>query len=372
MKIRAAVTNEIDSPYVIEELTLNEIRDDEILVKMVASGICHSDEVARKGGYPVYPVVLGHEGSGIVEKVGAAVRGFEPGDHVVLSYHYCGHCSNCLSGVPASCEDWMTVNLRGTREDGSLYFQREDGSPIYNFVSQSSFSTHTIVTERNLTKVDKSVDLRLVGPLGCGFLTGSGTVLNGLKPGPGSTIAIFGTGAVGLAAMMAAKISGCSQIIGVDIHDSRLDTAKQLGATHTINSKDSDVLAEIKKLTNNKGVNFSIDTTGVPAVARTSIDILAVGGVAAPIASSRGGVEINFNADLNMLNRSIKGVLMGNSIPQLSIPQLIQFFEAGQFSFDQLVKFYKFDEINEASADSASGKTIKPVLIIDEDYAPAK
>jgi len=372
MKIKAAVINEVDSPYVIEELTLSDIREDEILVKMVASGICHSDEVARNGGYTCYPVVLGHEGSGIVEKVGSAVRGFAPGDHVVLSYLYCGHCSSCLTGVPASCADWMTFNLRGTREDGSLYFQREDGSPVYNFVSQSSFSTHTIVYERNLTKVDPSVDLRLIGPLGCGFLTGSGTVLNGLKPSPGSTIAIFGTGAVGLAAMMAAKIAGCSQIIGVDIHDSRLEIAKQLGATHTINSKDTDVLEEIKKLTNNQGVNFSIDTSGVPTVARTSIEVLAVGGVAAPIASSKKGVEINFNADLNMLNRTIKGVLMGNAIPQLSIPQLIKFFQAGEFSFDQLVKFYKFEEINEASNDSATGKTIKPVLIIDENYVPGK
>ncbi|GAB6928900.1 NAD(P)-dependent alcohol dehydrogenase [Paenibacillus sp. JCM 10914] len=370
MKVKAAVINEVDSPYVLEELTLSDIREDEILVKMVASGICHSDAVARAGGYPWYPVVLGHEGSGIVEKVGSAVRGFEPGDHVVLSYLYCGHCSNCLTGLPASCEEWMNFNLSGAREDGSLYFQREDGSPVYNFVSQSSFSTHTIVYERNLTKVDKSVDLRLVGPLGCGFLTGSGTVLNGLKPSPGSTIAIFGTGAVGLAAMMAAKISGCSQIIGVDIHDNRLEVAKQLGATHTINSKDVDVLSEIKRLTNDKGVNYSIDTTGVPSVARTSIEILAVGGVAAPIASSKHGVEVNFNADLNMLNRTIKGVLMGNAVPQLSIPQLIQFYKDGQFSFDQLVKFYKFDEINEASHDSSTGKTIKPILIIDEDYVP--
>jgi len=173
-----------------------------------------------------------------------------------------------------------------------------------------------------------------------------------------------------LAAMMAAKIAGCSQIIGVDIHDSRLEVAKQLGATHTINSKDTNVLEEIKKLTNNEGVNFSIDTSGVPAVARTSIEVLAVGGVAAPIASSKKGVEINFNAELNMLKRTIKGVLMGNAIPQLSIPQLIKFFQAGEFSFDRLVKFYKFDDINEASDDSLTGKTIKPVLIIDEDYVP--
>ncbi|WP_337103819.1 NAD(P)-dependent alcohol dehydrogenase [Paenibacillus sp. YIM B09110] len=372
MKIKAAVLNEIKTPYAIEELNLSEIREDEVLVKMVASGICHSDDVVRTGDSPyMFPVVLGHEGSGIIEKVGASVRGFKPGDHVVLSYKYCGHCDNCLTGVPASCEDWAALNMSGIREDGTPYFQREDGSVVHNFFAQSSFSTYSIVYERNLTKVDLSADLRLVGPLGCGFLTGSGTVRNGLKPEPGSTVAVFGTGAVGLAAMMAAKISGCTKIIGVDIHDHRLETAKELGATHTINSKGIDVVAEIRKLTGGKGVNYTVDTTGVPQVIRASIEALAIGGTAAPVAASKP-IELNTINDLTMFNRTIKGVLMGNAVPQLSIPQLIEFFQAGSFSFDKLVKFYKFEEINEAANDSLSGKTIKPVMIIDESYVPGK
>ncbi|MFF2479381.1 NAD(P)-dependent alcohol dehydrogenase [Paenibacillus sp. NPDC058071] len=371
MKIKAAVVNEQKAPYVIEELTLGQMRDDEILVKMVASGICHSDDVVRRGDTPLqFPIVLGHEGSGIVERVGQAVQGFEPGDHVVLSFDYCGHCKNCLTGVPASCVEWNNLNMRGTREDESYFFHREDGTPVNFYFSQSSFSTYTLARERNLTKVKKSVDLRLVGPLGCGFLTGSGTILNGLKPEPGSSVAVFGTGAVGLAAMMAAKISGCTKIIGIDIHDSRLETAKQLGATHVINSKTQDVQSEINKLTDGNGVNYTVDTTGVPQVIRTSIEVLASGGVAAPVGASKNPVEIYTFNDLAGVNRSIKGVLMGNSIPQLSIPQLIEFFEAGAFSFDQLVKYYKFENINDASSDSLSGAVIKPILIIDEEYAP--
>jgi len=371
MKIKAAVINELKAPYTIEELTLSELREDEVLVKLVASGICHSDDAMRLGDAPYsFPAVLGHEGSGIIEKVGSAVSGFQPGDHVVMSYQYCGHCDSCLTGVPASCDDWARMNMGGVRDDGTPYFQKADGTVVNNFFSQSSFSTYTITYERNLTKISPSVDLRLVGSLGCGFMTGSGTVLNGLKPKPGSSIAIFGTGAVGLSAMMAAKIAGCTKIIGVDIHDSRLEVAKELGATHTLNSRNVDVLAEIKKLTNDRGVNYTIDTTGVPAVIRTSIDALAIGGVGAPIAAAPRSIELSTVMDLTMMNRTLKGVLMGNAIPQLSIPQLIEFYEAGSFAFDKLIQFYKFEDINDASSDSLTGKTIKPVLIIDESYVP--
>ncbi|MFS0823100.1 NAD(P)-dependent alcohol dehydrogenase [Bacillus sp. 1P02SD] len=369
MKIKAAVVNKVNEPYEIEELILSEMRDDEILIKIVASGICHSDDGRRTGvSIHSFPTVLGHEGSGIVEVVGKNVREFDKGDHVVISYHYCGQCENCKTGHPASCNHWVDFNLLGTRDDGSYVFNREDGTPVTNFFGQSSFSTYSLVHEANLTKVDPSVDLRLVGPLGCGFLTGSGTVFNGLKPQPASSIAIFGTGSVGLAAMMAAKISGCTRVICIDIHDNRLEIARELGATHTINSKNLDVLEEIKKITKNKGVNYTVDTTGVPAVMRTSVEVLAIGGVAAPVAATPKSMEINPLADLTMYNRSIKGVLIGNAIPQLSIPQLIEFYEAGSFAFDKLVKFYKFDEINQASEDSLSGKVIKPILIIDEDY----
>jgi aryl-alcohol dehydrogenase len=260
----------------------------------------------------------------------------------------------------------------GTRDDGSYVLNKEDGTPVTNFFGQSSFCTYSLVHESNLTKVDSSVDLRIVGPLGCGFLTGSGTVLNGLKPEPGSTIAIFGTGSVGLAAMMAAKIAGCTKVIGIDINDNRLEIAKDLGATHVINSKNVDVLEEIKKITNNKGVNYTVDTTGVPAVMKTSIEVLAIGGVAAPVATTPKPIEVNPLNDLTFYNRSIKGVLMGNSIPQLTIPQLIEFFESGSFPINKLVEFYKFDDINQASEDSLSGKVIKPILIMDEDYVPGK
>lgn len=370
MKIKAAVLNEFNAPYEIEEIELSEIREDEILVKIVASGICNSDESVRKGHMPYQPpIVIGHEGAGIIEKIGKNITNFEVGDHVVISFAYCGKCSSCLMGAPAACTDFQHINNFGNRSEDEPFFTKNDGTPIARFFGQSSFATHSIVSPSSLTKVDKSVDLRLSGPLGCGFLTGTGTVFNGLKPAPGSTIAIFGTGAVGLASMMAAKISGCSKVIAIDIHENRLELAKELGATHTINSTNADLKEEISKLTDGKGVNYSIDTSGVPAVIKSAIDVLALGGTIAPVAISRP-IEINTMLDFTRLNRKLVGVLMGQAVPQLSIPQLLEFYKEDKFAFDKLIKFYTLDEINEAAEDSNSGRVIKPILVIDETYSP--
>ncbi|WP_338448245.1 NAD(P)-dependent alcohol dehydrogenase [Niallia oryzisoli] len=369
MKVTAAVLNGVNEDYKLEQLTLGELRPDEVVVKMVASGICHSDETVRLGHTPyALPAVLGHEGAGIIEEIGSAVKNFAVGDQVVLGYNYCGTCPGCRTGHPSSCDHWGVLNLSGVREDGSHTFIKEDGTPVSNLYTQSSFSTYSIVNVNNLIKVDPEVDLRLVGPLGCGFVTGSGTVMNGLKPKTSSSIAIFGTGAVGLGALMAAVIEGCSNVIAIDIHDSRLEIAKELGATHTINSRTENLAERIAEITGGQGVNYSVDTTGVSDVMKASIDVLGVGGTAAPVAVTPNSLEMNTFMDLVLGNRKLIGVLMGDAIPQIAIPQLIQYHKEGKFPFDKLVKFYKFEDINLAAADSNSGKTIKPIIIIDETY----
>ena len=369
LKVTAAVINGVNEPYVLEELTLGELRYDEVLVKIVATGMCHSDEALRVGDaqYPL-PAVLGHEGAGIIVKVGNAVKDLQVGDQVVLSYNFCGTCPSCRTGHPSSCTSWAPLNMVGSRLDGSAIFTKEDGTPVANFFMQSSFATHTIVHQNNVVKVDSDADLRLIGPLGCGFLTGAGTVVNGLKPKTGESIAVFGTGAVGLGALMTAKIEGCSPIIAVDIHDSRLEIARELGATHTINVRTEDLAARMVEITGGQGVNFSIDTTGVSAVMKAAIEVLSQGGVTAPVAITKQSLELNTTLDLALANRKIAGVLMGDAVPQLAIPKLIEYHKEGRFPFDKLVKFYKFEEINEASADSNSGATIKPILIVDETY----
>lgn len=371
MKIKAAVVPEVGAQFEIRDnIDLHEVGPTDLQIHMVASGICHSDEAIRKGDASLgYPVILGHEGAGIVEKVGSEVKNFEVGDHVILSFYSDGTCDNCLKGMPTKCRSYAQYNLSGVRADGEDHFQ-ENGQHISDMFNQSSFTTTTVVDQRNAVKIDKSFDLRKVGPLGCGYVTGSGTVLNTLKPKPGDTIAVFGTGAVGLAAMMAGRISGCIKVIAVDIVPERLELAKELGATHTINSKQEDAVAKIKELTGGYGVDWTVDTTGLPAVIKNAIAALAQGGTCAAIAVTPHLIELSTWNDLCVDDKKVVGVNMGDSIPQIDIPRLLEFYKLGWFDFDKTEKFYDFEEINQANADSVSGKTIKPVLIIDKDYRP--
>ena len=371
MKIKAAVVPKVGAQFEIRDnIDLHEVGPTDLQIHMVASGICHSDEAIRKGDASLgYPVILGHEGAGIVEKVGSEVKNFEVGDHVILSFYSDGTCDNCLKGMPTKCRSYAQYNLSGVRADGEDHFQ-ENGQHISDMFNQSSFTTTTVVDQRNAVKIDKSFDLRKVGPLGCGYVTGSGTVLNTLKPKPGDTIAVFGTGAVGLAAMMAGRISGCIKVIAVDIVPERLELAKELGATHTINSKQEDAVAKIKELTGGYGVDWTVDTTGLPAVIKNAISALAQGGTCAAIAVTPHLIELSTWNDLCVDDKKVVGVNMGDSIPQIDIPRLLEFYKLGWFDFDKTEKFYDFEEINQANADSVSGKTIKPVLIIDKDYQP--
>lgn len=272
MKIKAAVTHSMGEEFKIEEVEISDPKANEVLIKVFASGVCHTDAVARDIGLSPFPAVFGHEGSGIVEKVGEGVRTVQPGDHVVLSYASCGHCENCLTGHPSVCVDFNALNFGGKMEDGTHRLHQHHHE-LSTFFGQSSFGTYAIANERNVVKVDKDVDIALLGPLGCGIQTGSGTVLNKLRPPFGSSIAIYGTGAVGLSAIMAAKIVGCKHIIAIDIHESRLELAKELGATYVINSKHADVVKEIKEVTKG-GTHYGIDTTGVPIVVRQGLQAL--------------------------------------------------------------------------------------------------
>ena len=369
MRTRAAVINSANEDYLFEVLNLGEIQSDEVIVKMVASGICQSDEGFRDGSMAPLPIVLGHEGAGIIEKVGSGIKGFEVGDQVVMSFGYCTVCDSCRSGHPSSCDDYNELNVTGgQRKDKTYRFYKEDGTPVSNFLNQGSFSTYTITSEASLIKVDPNADLRKLAPLGCGLMTGFGTVVSALEPETNSSIAIFGTGAVGLGALMTAKIEGCSTIIAVDIVDSRLALAKELGATHTINSKTENLEERIAEITNEKGVNYSIDTTGNSQVMLSSVQALAKNGVAVPLAVTQNTIEFNPMVELILGTRKIVGVNLGNVVPQLAVPKLVEYHNEGRFPFDKLIRYYKFEDINQAAEDSNTGVTLKPVLIIDEEY----
>lgn len=248
------------------------------------------------------------------------------------------------------------MNFGFQRLDGSNALQRS--GVLGHFFGQSSFATHALATERNLVKVPKDLPLELLAPLGCGMQTGAGTVMNSLKVSKGASIAIFGTGAVGLAAVIAARIVGANPIIGVDIRPKRLQMAVELGATHVIDNRHEDVASRIIDITGG-GVDYVVETTGEWNMHRLAIDMLNPHGTVALLTGESG-------TDALPEGRKTIGIIQGDAIPQLFIPQLIELHRAGQFPFDRLVRFYDFSEINEAIANAKSGDTIKPVLRISE------
>lgn len=364
MKIKTALAVKQGQQLEIHDAQLDEPKPNEVLVKIVAAGVCHTDAAGRDLGMTPYPVALGHEGAGIVEKIGESVSTVKPGDHVVLSFDYCGHCVNCLTGHPANCLRLNELNFGGANFDGTHRIHEEDGTDISTFFGQSSFSTYAVADEHGVVKVDPDVDLNLLGPLGCGIQTGAGTVLNYLNPEFGTSIIIYGTGAVGLSAMMAAKIAGMDHIIVVDLHDSRLALAKELGATETINSANEDPAAIVHELLP-AGIDYSIDTTGVPAVIKQAAAVLRPGGKVMLLGLA-GDVTFNIQEEIMGESKTVAGVIEGDAIPQLFIPKLISYYKRGMFPFDKLIKFYDFEDINQAFADSADGSVIKPVVRISK------
>ncbi len=364
MKIKAAVAREAGGQFSVEGIDLADPNDDELLVQIVATGICHTDLSIVDQIMPLpLPFVLGHEGAGVVEKVGANVSGYEPGDHVVLTFNTCGACAPCSDSHPAYCEQYMPLNFMGRRLDGSPTLHAESGEAIGGgFFSQSSFATYSLAQARNAIKIRKDVPLELMGPLSCGYLTGAGTVMNVLKPGPDTTLAVFGTGAVGMAALMAAKAMNAGKIIAVDRVESRLALARELGASDSINTTDQDLAGELAEL---GGIDQGVDTSGVPALISTAADALKTRGTLTLLGASKEP-QVTLNVLPLISGKVIRGVVNGDCDPVEIIPQLIEMYLDGSFPMDKLAGFYSLEQINEAVADTHSGKTIKPILKMDE------
>lgn len=363
MNIQGAVVRSKGGPFLLEKLTLSEPADDQIRVRLVATGICHTDLVCRDQHYPVpLPMVLGHEGAGVVESVGRSVTKVVPGDHVVVTFYTCGACKACVSGDATSCANFFVPNFMGRAPDGSCTIHDASGSPLgSSFFGQSSFATHCLSFERNTIKVDRDVPLEMLGPLACGVQTGAGAVLNVLKPPPGSTIAIFGAGAVGLSAVMAAVVAKCGRIIAIDVREERLALARELGATHTVNAGQAKVVEEIQKIEEG-GVKYALETSGVPSVLLQAIESSSYGGAVGVVGVPPLGATIPLDVNFLLFNRSVHGIIEGRSNPDEFIPRLIELYRRGQFPFDRLIAYYDLASINEAAEDAHKGIAIKPVL----------
>jgi aryl-alcohol dehydrogenase len=364
VRVKAAVLREPRGRYTFQDVALDEPREDEILVRVAGAGMCHTDMLPRivPAGAISLPLILGHEGAGTVEAVGRNVSVVEVGDAVVLSFDQCGTCPSCRRGEPAYCYEFARLNTVGTRLDDTHGAVSADGEPIgARWFGQSTFATHALATERNVVKLpDDDLPLHLMGPLGCGVQTGAGSVLIAMGVGVGESIAVFGVGAVGLSAVMAAKLAGAGQIIGVDLHPRRRELALELGATRVFDGSDPDVAARIGDVTGG-GVNYSFETTGVPSVINAAIDSLQIRGFCGLVGV--GTADVTLSPQALSHGRIVSYLLEGSVVPQLFIPQLVELWRRGRFPFDQLIRTYPLTQANEAETDSLAGRTVKPVLL---------
>jgi aryl-alcohol dehydrogenase len=368
VKISAAVCRDGRPGFTVETLEIDAPRADEILVRIIGVGLCHTDITMAQLGRAVHPLpaVFGHEGSGIVEAVGADVTKVAPGDPVVISFGSCGHCDHCHDGMPAGCRSLAALNFSGTRPDGLTALRDADGPIASHFFGQSSFASHALTRERNVVKVADDLPLAWLGPLGCGVQTGAGAVINVFAARPGSGILIIGGGSVGLSAVMAARICGCSTVILIEPHASRRALAEEFGATYCLDpGAAADLVGTLREIAP-RGIDYAFDTTGIPAMLEAAMAALGSRGVLGVVAGSAAPGGSGLPGDINRLvtlGQSVRGIVEGDSNPDIFIPDLIAHFRSGRLPFDRMIRTYRLDQINEAIEDSLNGRVIKAVLI---------
>jgi aryl-alcohol dehydrogenase len=362
----AALLRDVDGPLRLEEVEVSAPGEGEILVRMRGVGICHTDISAAHGVIPIpLPAVLGHEGAGVVEAVGPGVDTLAVGDHVALSFDHCGECPQCAGKHPAYCELFAPLNYFGERMDGTVTMHQGDEEVHGNWFGQSSFATHAIASVHNAVKVPDDLPIEILGPLGCGLQTGAGSVINVLGAKAGEGIAVFGLGAVGLGALMAAKAIGCEPIIAIDLNPVRLELAIELGATDTINPTETDDLLWRVQEIAAPGLHYSFDAVGAGPVIRQALESLRSPGHCVTVGFQGLEHEITIDQGHLLVGRRLSGVVEGDADPQTFIPELIAMYRDGKFPFDRLIKTFPLSEINAAIQASESGEVIKPVVVFD-------
>ena len=366
MKIRAAISSGSGGNFEVRNVELDAPRDDEILVRIAAVGLCHTDIVAHEGFFAYgVPAVLGHEGAGVVEAIGAKVGTVKPGDRVAISFRSCGDCAKCRSGHPAYCAQMPLLNYAGMRPDGSRAIHDRGQDIASNFFGQSSLASHALAYERNVVRIDDDIPFEFAAPLGCGVQTGMGSVFHVFKGGGEDTLVIAGGGTVGLSAVMAAKISSYRTIIVIEPLPARRALARELGATHTINPKEStDLVAAIRECAP-EGATHAFDTTGLETVLETLVSVLAPQGVLGCVGIPARETRVPGNlVNVMTYGHSIAGIIEGDSDPQVFLPKMMQYYREGRLPLNKLVKTFPLDRINDAVAQQHEGACVKVVLTL--------
>lgn len=364
MKITAAVAQQANQPFEIQELELDTPRANEILVRVLGVGICHTDLISRDQQIPVQlPAVLGHEGAGIVEAVGENVSKVAPGDQVVMTFLSCGHCPSCTASEPSYCYEFAPLNFLGRRSDGSPGLRHGTQAVSGRFFGQSSFASHALVEEHNVVKVDVDESaLPLLGALGCGFQTGAGAILNSLNCQADESLVIIGGGAVGMSAVMAAAIRGCTTVL-IEPNALRRDLAMNLGATAALDGNADDINEQLAKLLP-RGINKVFDTTGIASLIERFVQQLCPRGMIGLVAAANADTAINLNVTQLVIGGiTVKGILEGDSLPDEFIPQLVEYYKAGKLPVEKISKTFPLSAINDAIVEQKTGGFVKAVLV---------
>jgi aryl-alcohol dehydrogenase len=363
--VRGAVCRGSGELFEVEDLAIEDPRPDEVLVRFTAAGLCHTDLEVANGRMPTpLPVVAGHEGAGVIEAAGQAVSGLAVGDRVVASFSFCGACRNCLSGLPAYCPAHFPLNFGARRADGSTGLRDGGGLAVHDhFFGQSSFAGYGLCRPSSLVRIPESAPPdHLLAPLGCGVITGAGAVWNVLNVAPGATVAVFGAGAVGLSAVTAAAEAGATRVIVVDVHRARLDLAVRLGATDVFDAADADAVERIRELTGGRGVEFSVESSGVAAVMSQAVAALAPLGRAA-ILGVAPGADVRADSFALLQGRSVAGSIVGHQAPAVLIARVLALHGQGRFPLEAMVSTYPLKEIGKAVEDVRAGTAVKAVLL---------
>lgn len=365
MRTKAAVVYEHNQPVVVEELTLDDPKPHEVIVRMGATGVCHSDLSVVNGTiYYDPPVVLGHEGAGVVERVGEGVTYAQPGDHVVLSFvSYCGKCRFCQAEKPCLCEGF---SLRpGRLLDDTCRLHNQAGQEVPQMARIGTMSEYIVAPEINLVKIDPRYSLAHAALVGCGVATGVGAVINTAQVEPGSTVVVIGTGGVGLNAVQGAVLAGAERIIAVDRVASKLDFARRFGATDVVDASAVEPVEAVRELTKGKLADYAFEVIGNPATIEMAYNLVRKAGTVVVVGLTRRETKVSFPAqDLTFSERRVIGSFYGSIVPRVDMPRLLQWHDEGKLKLDELItQTYRLDQINEAFADMEAGKNARGVIL---------
>ncbi|HEX7066267.1 MAG TPA: Zn-dependent alcohol dehydrogenase [Bacillales bacterium] len=363
--MKAAVLHNYGERLKIEDVNLEKPKEGEVRVQMKAAGICHSDLHVINADLPLpIPMVLGHEGAGIVEEVGNGVTRVKPGDHVVLNWvPECGECFYCRSGRPDMCDEAFKLATSGTMADGTTRFRYGEQN-LYQFNQTGTFTEYTVVPENGAVPIRKDVPFELACLVGCGVMTGVGAVAKTAGVEPGSTVAVIGTGGVGLNVVQGASLSGAKQIIAIDLLDKKLTMAETFGATDTVNASEEDVIQSVLDLTDGSGVDYAFEVIGRPQTVAQAYNITNKTGTAVVVGVAPPHESVSINAfSLPSQGKTLTGSWYGQANASIDIPKLIDLYSVGKIQLEPLIShFYSLNEINEGFEELKSGRNARGVI----------